>query len=298
MHWSEYESKVLDYFKAKFNMENIQKNIKLPGKLSGTLREIDVLVETQVADLHISIAIECKNWQTKLDVADIGSFIDKLNDIGISKGVMISKNGYTEAAYKRAYSENDIQLFVLDFENLNQFQGFWANPYDGDCGALISAPSGWVIDSNLLEIGLQFLGNCTMYPMNMSLPEALIKKEFAYFTIRNKPKDIKTVFDEQNNEVLRKDNDAKIKTWEEQLQIGKVLMREIYYSLYDYTEYTAGVDTERFHAYFIFNTKDIISKITLAKLKYVMNETHFIVLDGIDKNNPHKYWKNLSKILK
>ena len=58
----------------------------------------------------MQLVIECKNWNSKLDVADIGTFIDKLKDIGIYKGIIISKFGYTEGAYRRARSEVYVQL--------------------------------------------------------------------------------------------------------------------------------------------------------------------------------------------
>lgn len=293
MNWQEYEEKVFNYFKSKFKTATFQKNARLNGKLSGTLREIDVLIEEQVYDFVIPIVIECKNWNYKLDVADIGSFIDKLNDVGISKGVIVSKCGYSNAAYIRALKETDIQLFILDFENLDEFHGFWANPYAGDCGAIISAPSGWVIDSYLSLREMQRIGQCIMYPMGLTPKEASDKKLFMYFSILDEGRNIKDVFDKQNEIVLYKDNNTKIKSWDSDLKIGKVLFREIQYAKDNYTEYSIGLNTDRFHCYCVIASTNDDKKYNLARLKYVMNEIIFIIIDGVDKKNSHKAWHRL-----
>lgn len=44
--------------------------------------------------------------------------------------------------------------------------------------------------------------------------------------------------------------------------------------------------------------KNEFTKNALARLRYVLNEIYFIVIDGVDRTNSHKYWKNLSKIAK
>jgi len=290
MIWQDYEKKVLNYFKLKFNTSNIQQNVKLKGNLSQTSREIDILIEKQVADFNILIAIECKNWSSKLDVSDIGKFIDKLNDIKVSKGVMVSKCGYTKAAYNRALCETDLQLFILDFENLKEFQGFWANAYAGDCGAIISAPSGWVIDAKLTIRQMNQIGQCIMYPMGLTPQEASENKKFMYFSIRDFPYNIKDLFEKQNKKVLERDRNSKIKSSDTNLKIGKVLIREIYYSKDNYTEFSIGVSTEYFHCYCVITSTNDEVRNNLARLKYVMNDIKFIVLKGADKKNSHAAW--------
>lgn len=300
MNWIEYENRVLNYFKAKFNFDNFQKNAKIKGKLSNTLREIDILFKTQVGDLPIQIAIECKNWNSKLDVSDIGSFIDKLNDVGISKGVMISRKGYSDAARKRALSENDLQLFILDFENLNEFHGFWAIANSGDAGAFISAPSGWIIDANFSEEQMRKFGwQCIMYPMGTKIDEIPTWTEnFGYFWISDKPDPIEKVFQSQNNKVLLKDPQCKIKLWTENLEIGKIHFREIHYFNDKYYELSAGSSTDRFHFYTVFNSLEEDDIHALARLRFVTNNCAFIVLNGVDRTNSNPHWKNLPKILK
>ncbi len=299
MTWNEYEDAVLNYLIAKFSGSKVTKNVKIKGSFSETLRQIDILVETQISDFYIPLVVECKNWETKLDVADIGSFIDKLKDVGISKGLMVSKCGYTKAAYQRVKNENDINLFILDFENMSEFQGFWANPYRGNLGAFLSAPTGWVADYNLTQEEMTYIGLCLLYPMGLTKQEAFENKQVMFFQIYPVPIltsfDINELIKEQNDAVLIKDKKAKINLWQENSNQGLISYREIYYDKDNYMEYTAYVQTERFYAICIVTSKKEDSKEYLSKLKYVMNNIHFIVLDGVDPTNSHNAWKNLLK---
>jgi len=88
MNWKEYDNKVLEYFTAKFPDCKIDHIIKLLRRLTSKPREIDILLSSTVFGNSMQLVIECKNRNTKLDVADIGTFIDKLDDIGISKEIM------------------------------------------------------------------------------------------------------------------------------------------------------------------------------------------------------------------
>ena len=297
MNWSEYENRVLNYFKSKFNITNIKRHVFLEGYLSKTKREIDILIETQVYDFYIPIVIECKNWTSKLDVSDVGSFIYKLKDIGISKGIMITKIGYSEAAYQSAMNENDIQLFVIDFDKLDEFHGFYALPYSGECGAVISSPSGWIVDAKLTQEQVKKLGQCILYPMGFTVQQSIIKKEIMYYNIHNINKDINNIFEEQNKAVMMKDYQAKIRTWYETLKNRKILFREIYYHNFDYTEFSAGENTDRFYSFLYIASHNDHVKVNLARLKFVISEIYYIVLKGVDKSNSHSAWHKIAPLL-
>lgn len=76
--------------------------VKLPGKSSGTDRQIDVLVEDQVGQFPIRIAIECKDHIAPADVNVVGEFYSLLQDTRISKGVLVCPGGFTKAALQLA----------------------------------------------------------------------------------------------------------------------------------------------------------------------------------------------------
>jgi Restriction endonuclease len=297
MNWKEYENKVLEYFQARFPDARIYKNVEMNGRLSKIQREIDILIESQLFGHSILIAIECKNWNSKLDVADVGTFIDKLKDVGISKGVMISKLGYSAGAHQRARSELEVQLQVLDFENMPDFYGFWGNPYRGNFGAVISAPNGWVVNSRI-PADLRSSMLCFIHPFEFSVEKAMKNKQFMYFQIFpivGEDDLHKTLYD-QDEIVLKKDKKAKITYWEEQIgkeREGTIQYRQINYHKDKYTEFTGGVETDEFFAYCVYSVVNDFVPDDLARLKYVMSELFLIKIAGIDPTDSHKDWQRL-----
>lgn len=88
----------------------------VPGKTSGSLREIDVLVETSVGPFHIKIAVEAKDEGRPLDATKIETIIGKYRGSGaiqVNKIVVIARNGFTQEARTRADDE-DIDLLTLN----------------------------------------------------------------------------------------------------------------------------------------------------------------------------------------
>lgn len=291
MTWKEYENKVLEYFTMKFPECKIDRNIKLKGRKSETPREIDILLTATVFGCSMQVAIECKNWSTRLDVADIGTFIDKLSDVGISKGIMISKEGYSEGAYKRVRTEMNVQLQVLDFENTPEIYGFWGNPYRGNLGAIISAPNGWVVNSNVPnEMLTHHL--CYLHPMEFKIGDAIKKKHFMYFQIFPiiENIDLKQTLKQQDENVEIKYPNSKITYWNETFKQGAILFRQIDYNNEGYTEFTGGVEADDFFAYCVCIVPKDHNPDDLARLKYVMQELHLIKINGVDPTNSHEAW--------
>jgi len=78
------------------------------------MREIDVLIESEVGPYNIKIAVEAKDHKRKLDVTHIEAMIGKYKSsaVQVNKVVIISHRGFTEEAKKRAEQEN-IELKIL-----------------------------------------------------------------------------------------------------------------------------------------------------------------------------------------
>jgi hypothetical protein len=294
MEWKEYENRVFKYFKARFSNCKFDRNIKILGRFSKTQREIDILLTSTVFGCSMQLVIECKNWQSKLDVSDIGSFIDKLNDIGISKGIMISRLGYTEGAHKRARSEVNVQLQVLDFENLPKFYGFWANPYRGNIGAIISAPNGWIVNSSISKKMLKDM-LCFLHPMEYTPEIASRKRHFMYFQIHPviEENNLSTLMKKQDEIVLNKYPKSKIIYSEENTGNVNIKYRQIEYIEENYIEFTGGVELDDFYAYCVCIAPSDFNPDDLARLKYVMNTLHLIKMEGVDPTNSHNTWKKL-----
>jgi hypothetical protein len=67
-------------------------------------REIDVLLTSRITGYPVHMAIECKNQQEAVGVAEIDKFIGQLRDVGIPTqlGIFVSASRYTEGAVRRA----------------------------------------------------------------------------------------------------------------------------------------------------------------------------------------------------
>lgn len=90
--------------------------------------------------------------------------------------MLVTSRGYTQAALRRAfYGPRDLELDILNFSDLQRFQGFTAIPYKGDKAFVVHAPLGWIVDAAKTE------GRLTnMYQRGITLEEAMAKKEFLY----------------------------------------------------------------------------------------------------------------------
>src|SRR6266487_624794 len=183
MNWRDYEVYITKNLQRAFPGSSIVHDARLPGIVSKTDRQIDILITDKVVGFEVKIVVDCKYFSTKIDVTEVDAFVGFLSDVRASKGIMITKTGYTDAAYNRAtYDTRDIELRILNLNDLEKFQGFLAIPYSGKHGAVVSAPEGWVIDSRG-EKG-KFL--CSMYPAGLSADEAFHTDGFIYLTFSKK----------------------------------------------------------------------------------------------------------------
>ena len=77
-------------------------NARLPGLLSETPRQIDVLVEQNIGQYSMRIALDCKDYAAPVDVKGVEEFHGLIQDIGVNKGALVCPAGFTKSAKKRA----------------------------------------------------------------------------------------------------------------------------------------------------------------------------------------------------
>jgi hypothetical protein len=62
---------------------SVERNVRLPAIRSASRkREIDILISGSIAGYPMRIAIECKNYESVVDIPYIDAFIGKLQDVG------------------------------------------------------------------------------------------------------------------------------------------------------------------------------------------------------------------------
>ena len=129
MDWKEYEIYITRHFQKLFPDTPIQRDVRREGIISKTKRQIDILIEGRVAGFDLKVIVDCKYFNKKVTVKEVESFLSFLQDLKASKGILITNIGYTKAAYNRAtYDSQDIELRIINFEDLDDFQGFMAIP--------------------------------------------------------------------------------------------------------------------------------------------------------------------------
>lgn len=146
-------------------------------------------------------------------------------------------------------------------------QGFYANPYRGDAGAIISAPTGWVVESDLTDHERHEVGLCFLHAMGISKDEAFRRLEVMYFNlipVGFTIEQLDHLIEDQNEVVLAKDPKASIELWQEDLDGRPVIFRHIYYHNDNYTEFSAFVCTNRFYAYLVASSLNRNAESNLA----------------------------------
>lgn len=80
---------------------------------TGTLREVDIAIESQVGAHEVLIGIECRDQGRPADVQWVDATIGKYQDLPIHKKVLVSRSGFTKGAKEKA-KENNITTLTLD----------------------------------------------------------------------------------------------------------------------------------------------------------------------------------------
>lgn len=76
-------------------------------------RQIDVLMESDVAGQPIRTVVECKDWKKTLDIKVIDGFHSKMQDINANLGILAARHGFSKNARQKA-KRLGIRLLTVD----------------------------------------------------------------------------------------------------------------------------------------------------------------------------------------
>jgi hypothetical protein len=113
---TEYERFTQEVFRKlseyhHFNIRTVQHNIKLKGH-SGCEHQIDVYWEYEKDGINHRVAIECKNYNKRVEKEKVCAFQGVLADVDNVKGIMVTKIGFQKGA-KTFAKQYDILLKEL-----------------------------------------------------------------------------------------------------------------------------------------------------------------------------------------
>jgi hypothetical protein len=84
----------------------------LRDKATGTNREVDIAIETQVGGYALTICVECQKRGRVVDVEWIEQMIGKHETLPTDKLILVSRSGFTQTARKKA-SENRVETLTI-----------------------------------------------------------------------------------------------------------------------------------------------------------------------------------------
>jgi hypothetical protein len=116
--WREYEEEIEARLRRAVTEDaQVSFDVKLRGKKSGTLRQVDILIEGNFAGLESTqgvLVVDCKHYTSNLDVNDVGAFISLVEDVGADHGLMVTSSGYSQAAAALADNTRGVHLDVVE----------------------------------------------------------------------------------------------------------------------------------------------------------------------------------------
>ena len=272
MNWKDYEIEILDYFTSQFPNAEIRHNVFIEGRYSKVQRQIDILIEDYVAGNRMRIIIDGKYYSKNIDVKDVEMFIGMLNDCEANKGLLITQEGFSQAAINRAYFDAiDIELDIFNSKELLEFQGFTSIPYSDNNGVILPAPFGWIIDSIQRQGAL-----CTLYQRGLSLEKAQKQKEWMYVNLYKKDESVNSIDDLlniQNKDIINDFPDADIKYLPTiKRNDAQIKLRVCNISSYPTKEYTGFVEFKEFIFFCVLFSPEELKRKNIRKLESIMQQ--------------------------
>lgn len=274
MNWKQYEKEIFEIFSEAYPEAEIKFDQKIVGRYSKVERQIDVLVEGRVAGRKIRIIIDGKLYSEKIDVKGVENFIPMIADVKADQGILITSKGYTSAAINTAYyGPTEVELDILSFEELKQFQGFGGFPYNGKHGAMMPAPFGWIIDVTKRDFTI-----ATLYQRGKTFAEAQEGGEWMYVNLvgyNDDVPDLDALIKLQEEDTLAHHPKA---TFDYSLSFkrsdGKeIRIRKIEREELPFQEYTGFIDFENFVFFIVLFTPIELSDKNIRKLEYLLERT-------------------------
>lgn len=168
--------------------------------MSEKKRQTDIHAKEEVSGFSIDVVIDCKHFSKNVDVKVVESFLSLVRDVGASKGVIITNQGYTDGAEARAKNDShDVDLRIIEFDKLEQYEGLHAFPFAGSHFVYLPAPHGWKIDSRQVirtdESPPDTMAVCSLSPLGYEAMEAYEGSSYMYANFWGKDRQIYSIRD-------------------------------------------------------------------------------------------------------
>ena len=126
MTWQEYQESVARLYEQMEGVGTVKRNVFLPDKVTGTRRQVDVLLEVEAKGHLLTVVIDAKFRNEPLDVKDIEEVASLAKAVKASKAVIVAPNGWNQSAAKKAAAlALDLRLMTLEKALELLVEGMW-----------------------------------------------------------------------------------------------------------------------------------------------------------------------------
>lgn len=282
--WKRYERRIFDEFVRSFPQANIQRDVRLAGRYSHTLRQIDIHVGGIAAGVYYQIIVDTKCYNKKVDVKVVEEFIGMLGDLDCNHGMLITEKGYTEAAANRAAKNPfSISIDIISHGDLKSYQtSAGVIAYADRYAVLVRPPLGWVIDDRPVPHGYF----ASMYSRSFPTREAAFKAEHSMYLMLALKSDHPTMTDLIASQELlarkRLPPETSFANSRWKSEGGRhYSIRTIYIPGRKSIEITAFADFQKCYYYAVMLTPLNYTKVNFPRLIYVMDGLIALVKEDV-----------------
>lgn len=263
---------IYDHLISEYPDATVSHNVHLQGQLSETQRQIDILISERLPGDQVLTAIEAKCHNRPIDVKGVEEFLGLLRDVNVGRGIMVSNQGYTGAAFTRAVKDEvDLDLDIFSLDEFIRWQATGAIPYAGRNAISLPAPFGWGVDGERVPGIL-----ARLYRRGLSFQEAANEMEFMYVNLwdrRGPVNSLATLLAEQAEDIKRHSPDAVISV----IQTGirndhESCIRRAEIAEYPTAEITGFVEFPNSIFFAVMFTPLVVERRNLRKLGYLLKK--------------------------
>jgi len=103
--WVEYEKLARQIVIDLMPYAEVKWNDNIVGNRSAAYRQIDVTARWRANDEDLLMVVSVKDWKTRASIKAVDSFIGELEDVGVSRAILVCSGGFSKQAvrYARRY---------------------------------------------------------------------------------------------------------------------------------------------------------------------------------------------------
>ena len=270
--WRDYEREIHDEVVCKYPDASVTHDVRLPGVLSSSQRQIDVLIEERVHGHAVRTAIDAKYHGRPIDVKQVEAFIGLLHDVEVDRGIMICPTSFSNAALTRALRDDvDLDLDIFTLDGFKQWQVAGAIPYAERTAVAIPAPLGWVIEMGPVGSVL-----ARLYRRGQNYDQAYDAGEFMYVNIwdrNHEVSNLELLLQKQERDILQSFPDAMISVCDFASRTDcRTCLRRAEIPSYPSAEFTGLVEFLHGILYVVLFTPLLVERRNLRKLEYFLRK--------------------------